>query len=396
MVLQPTTHCNLDCSYCYLPHRLRRDAMSDEVVRAVAAAVEPWTRGPAPLDIVWHGGEPTAVGVDRLDALMAAFDGLRVRHGIQTNATLLDPAWCALFRRRDVRVGVSLDGRATDNAARVNLAGRPSWAATMRGIGHLVDAGVGYHALAVVADPDPGAAADVYAFFAGLPGCRAMGFSIVEQEGVRTAPVGVSRERARAWWRAVTHAWLADRSVRVRELDLALTYAGSVRDRRAGGTEPGSNLDPGDGGPGGAPPDRRGDAEAGAVAPRGGPGWTPGGPDPLPTVAHDGSVVLFSPELAGFSCDRYGDFSAGNVTHRPLPEIVADALASPTRWEADLRRGVAACRATCGYFDFCGGGTASNRWFELGDLTATETAHCRTTRKALLDGVLAAAADLRG
>lgn len=39
LLMQPTTLCNLDCSYCYLPERKVSRRMSPEVVRAVADGV---------------------------------------------------------------------------------------------------------------------------------------------------------------------------------------------------------------------------------------------------------------------------------------------------------------------------------------------------------------------
>src|ERR1700753_265748 len=61
VVMQPTTLCNLDCAYCYLPFRGDDRRMPVEVAQAVAAAVEPWTRTER-FSIVWHGGEPPPAG----------------------------------------------------------------------------------------------------------------------------------------------------------------------------------------------------------------------------------------------------------------------------------------------------------------------------------------------
>jgi uncharacterized protein len=113
--------------------------------------------------------------------------------------------------------------------------------------------------------------------------------------------------------------------------------------------------------------------------------------DPIPTVAHDGSVVLLSPELAGFTDPRYGDFTSGNVLTTPLGEILAGAAGTP--WIAEFLRGVEACRAACPYFGFCGGAHAANRYFEQGRFDTTETDHCRNSKIRLLEGVLDHARD---
>ena len=109
--------------------------------------------------------------------------------------------------------------------------------------------------------------------------------------------------------------------------------------------------------------------------------------DPIPTVGYDGSVVLLSPELAGFTDPRYGDFASGNVLRTPLHEIIARAPAG-TAGSRDFLAGVEPCRATCPYFGFCGGAHAANRYFEHGRFTGTETDHCRNSKIRLLEGVL--------
>jgi len=108
--------------------------MPAEVANAVAATVNGWARR-GPFDVIWHGGEPLAAGIDHLDGLMAPFRG--VRHHVQTNATLIDDAWCAFFEERDVRVGLSIDGPAERDGGRVTRSGRPAHGRIVRGIERL-------------------------------------------------------------------------------------------------------------------------------------------------------------------------------------------------------------------------------------------------------------------
>src|SRR5213080_990028 len=132
VVMQPTTLCNLDCAYCYLPFRGLDQRMPVEVARAVAEAVEPWSRD-GRFSVVWHGGEPLAAGRDHLAALLEPF-GAGVEHHVQTNATLIDDAWCEFFDRHRVRVSVSVDGPAERNGDRVTRGGRPAYDRIRRGI----------------------------------------------------------------------------------------------------------------------------------------------------------------------------------------------------------------------------------------------------------------------
>lgn len=346
VVMQPTTLCNLDCSYCYLPLRASARIMSPGVAEAVAADVNRWA-ALGRFSVVWHGGEPMTAGRERLSALMEPF-APGVEHHLQTNATLIDDAWCEFFRAHDVRVSVSIDGPATENSARRDRGGRAGYPSIMKGVAALRRNGLPFAALCVVSDPRPGLAARLYEFFLEL-GCDVLGINIEEREGVNTRDNAHDPVRVRAFWSELTAAWRDSPHIHLREIEWTLRYAQAVLDDTDGELLP-RQL------------------------------------DPIPTVGYDGSVVLLSPELAGFSDPRYGDFSSGNVLATPLSALLAEPAGVP--WVAQFVDGVEACRATCPYFGFCGGGHAANRYFEHGRFDGTQTAHCRNSKINLLEGVL--------
>jgi uncharacterized protein len=354
VIMQPTTLCNLDCSYCYLPWRKVDRKMSVEVATAVAEAVEPWART-GRFSIVWHGGEPLAAGREHLAALMAPF-GPGVEHHVQTNATLIDDAWCEFFAEHDMRVSVSVDGPEARNRERVTRGAKPAYDRIMRGIGALRRHGLPFSALCVVGEPAPGLATELYDYFLGL-GCEVLGINVEELEGVNTRTNSHPEGAVKAFWAELVGAWRRDPRIHLREIEWSLRYAGAVLDGTADDLLP-----------------RR--------------------LDPIPTVAQDGSVVLLSPELAGFEDPRYGDFSSGNVLTTPLGEILAGAGGTP--WIREFLVGVEACRAQCPYFGFCGGAHAANRYFEQGRFDVTETDHCRNSKIRLLEGVLDHARDRQG
>ncbi|WP_433386062.1 cyclophane-forming radical SAM peptide maturase AmcB [Actinoplanes sp. CA-142083] len=350
VVMQPTTLCNLDCSYCYLPFRAVDKRMPVEVAAAVAASVEGFARA-GRFSVVWHGGEPLAAGRDHLAALLAPFTG--VEHHVQTNATLVDDAWCEFFAEHDVRVSVSVDGPEARNGERVTRGGKPAYDRIVRGIEALRRHDIPFSALCVVGDPRPGVAGELYEYFLEL-GCEVLGINVEEREGVNTRDNRHAAADVTAFWAELVGAWRQDPRIHLREVEWSLRYASAVLDGTADDLLP-----------------RR--------------------LDPIPTVAHDGSVVLLSPELAGFHDPRYGDFSSGNVLTTPLGEILAAAADTP--WVAEFLRGVEACRQACPYFGFCGGAHAANRYFEHGRFDMTETDHCRNSKIRLLEGVLDHARD---
>ena len=348
VIMQPTTLCNLDCSYCYLPLRAHDRRMATGVAGATAATVNEWAAAVPRFSVVWHGGEPLAAGRSHLSELMAPFVG--VEHHVQTNATLIDDAWCEFFLKHDVRIGLSIDGPRQATTQRVLRGGAPAYDRIMSGIAALRRHGLPFAALCVVGDPAPGLAEELYEFFVDL-GCHVLGVNVEEQEGVNLRSNAHDGGAVRAFWAELAGAWRRDPRIEVREVEWALRYAGAAL---AG--------------------------EADQLLPR--------RHDPIPTISYDGRVVLLSPELAGFTSDVYGDFSSGSVLDTPLSEIVESVARAPSGWIAEYLTGVEACRSTCRYFGFCGGAHAANRYFEQGRFDGTVTRHCRNSKIFLLEGVL--------
>ncbi|MFJ6616564.1 radical SAM protein [Kitasatospora sp. NPDC091335] len=128
LVVQPTGFCNLDCTYCYLPGRDNKSPMPAAVAEAVArSASELVGRHRKPLGLIWHAGEPLALGRPRFTELLQPFEELRrkglLEHAVQTNATLIDDEWCDLLTEYGFRVGVSIDGPADLTARRTDRKG---------------------------------------------------------------------------------------------------------------------------------------------------------------------------------------------------------------------------------------------------------------------------------
>ncbi|MFJ5724434.1 cyclophane-forming radical SAM peptide maturase AmcB [Streptomyces sp. NPDC093149] len=349
MLMQPTTLCNLDCTYCYLPDRKVSRRMSLEVAQAVAAGVGEWSRR-RPVAVVWHGGEPLAVGPAYFRSLMEPFgpgEEHPVIQAVQTNATLIDEAWCEVFATVPVRVTVSLDGPDGANASRVDWAGGPSTQRALSGIDALRQAGIRFGLIAVVADVSPGAATDLYRFACEL-GCDNLGVNLAEKKGVY-AGGHEPRHSVVAFWEELAACWQADPRIQVRELDHAYTY---IREELSGAAA------------------QRADRPV----------------MPLPLVTWDGDFLPVGAELAGFRSARHGPFAAGNVLDTPLTVLAARATEVP--WVAEALAGVTNCRKHCDYFTYCRGGQVANKYFETGRLDSTETTYCQTSKINLMEGIL--------
>ncbi|MBO1416712.1 cyclophane-forming radical SAM peptide maturase AmcB [Streptomyces sp. FH025] len=350
LVMQPTGFCNLDCTYCYLPNRNDKTPMpvevSEAVARSAAALVGP--AGSKPLGVIWHAGEPLALGTRRFTELLQPFESLRqagrLEHAIQTNATLINDDWCDLFTNHGFRVGVSIDGPPDLSARRVDRRGRPAFDRILRGIDKLREREVPFSLIAVVSRESithPGPLMD---FLADL-GPVNIGLNIEEYEGVNTGRTPPTREEALTFWRRVigwTRRQPAD-APSVRELDRLGRYLRMTRTQR----------------------DDR--AERSRI-------------DPLPTISKNGDVYLLSPELAGINDQAYQDFRAGNVLEQPLTAILDGAYR--LRYVEEFLDGLDECELTCEFFDYCRGSQAGNRYFEHHTFTKSETNYCRVAEQA--------------
>lgn len=358
LVMQPTAFCNIDCDYCYLPHRNDRSVMPIETVRAALRFVFDDDLNAPDFTVVWHAGEPLVLRPDWYRRAFAAVRdaaplGLALPHAIQTNGMLIDDRWCDLFLEFGVRVGVSLDGPPRlHDARRKTRSGEGTHARVMRGVDFLRRRGVPFHVICVVGAASLDAAKELMGFFEA-EGITRVGFNIEEIEGpARSSTLerpGADEAFARFFACAVERARLASPRIAIRERDGLVALIESPIYGKSGYNSQNA-------------------------------------PFAIVTVSSRGELFTFSPELAGLTDARFGNFSIGS-----LPEVnLRAALRSPVfraMWQ-DIERGVANCRETCAYFDLCLGGAPINKLSENGSFASTETMYCRLAHKAVADVVL--------
>jgi uncharacterized protein len=123
-VLKIAERCNLNCSYCYMYNKGdtsflgRPKFMSTELATAMLARIASYAqRHDLPeVTLVLHGGEPLLIGHRWVEWFLeqtrcvATSTGISLNVGVQTNGTLLDEDWIALFTGHNVTIGVSCDG----------------------------------------------------------------------------------------------------------------------------------------------------------------------------------------------------------------------------------------------------------------------------------------------
>ena len=350
VVMQPVTVCNLDCSYCYLPTRHLNLKMFEWVAKDIAKAISEQSTTKQ-VAVIWHGGEPLATGLNHFRKLLLPFEELRlsgkVAHYIQTNATLINSKWCDLFEQFDFRIGVSIDGPEWANLNRIDLAGKPTFKKIMNGINWLKKREIPFSVIAVVHAANITRPEELYSFFSEL-GCHSLAINVEEQEGVNVSGGLIDDNSVSTFWKMLYASWESNPVIRIREFDMSLQYVEAILEEL--------NIE-----------------NAFKM-------------DPFPTISWDGGVILLSPEFAGIKSEVHNDFVVGNLVNNNLSDIIR--MGRNAQYVVDFVEGVMACKAECPYYQFCGGGQASNKFFEHGTTKATETIYCRNSKKRLLEAIL--------
>jgi len=360
VVIQSTSFCNLNCDYCYLPDRQTKNQLSLDLIPTIMKTVleSPFIGGD--FTILWHAGEPLALPVSFYDQATYLIreaekryktQPIQIFQSLQTNATLINQAWCDCFLRNGIYVGVSLDGPAfLHDIHRQTYRGLGTHAAAMRGISLLQKNQIPFNVIAVLTQDSLDYPEEIFNFFLEN-GITEVGFNMEEAEGVHqnstlNQPGIESRYRAfiQRFWELTVQT---KGSLRLREFETMCTLA--YGDFRLEST----------------------DMNRAFV---------------IVNFDYQGNFSTFDPELLAVKIEPYGDLILGNV--------LRDTLASVCDGEKfrqiyqDMSAGVELCRQNCDYFGLCGGGAGSNKYWENGTLNSSETKACRHRIQAIADVVL--------
>ena len=349
LVIQATSLCNLDCSYCYLPDRQKRRVFDlNQLPILVERIYESPFWGPQ-LSILWHAGEPLTLPCsfyDEASTILAEQtselqnQGVQIEQHVQTNATLINDQWCECFKRNRIVVGVSIDGpESIHDSHRRFRNGKGSYALTMRGIRKLQKHNIPVHAIAVLTSSALDDPERMYTFFRDN-GIHDLGFNVEEQEGVNSQSSMQGLDREKQYHNFLKSFWNYNQKdgfpIRLREFDQVMEMiAGGQRLLQNEMNRPYSIL----------------------------------------SVDSAGNFSTFDPELLSVETKKYGLFNLGNIRDHTLVE----ATQSDTfhRLLKDMSHGTTLCREQCDYYGFCGGGNGSNKYWEHGTLAASETCACR-------------------
>lgn len=359
VVIQPTTFCNLDCDYCYLPDRQLKYKLSLDLLEPIFKNIFSSQFVGEKFTVVWHAGEPLTVPIAFYESAFQKINQLNeelksnrcsISHSIQTNGTLIDQAWCNLIKKYKVKIGVSLDGPAfIHDAHRKTKKGIGTHASIMRGISLLQESNIDFNVIAVLTKDSLDYPDELFNFFLEQK-IKYVGFNIEEIEGINKASsfgdVDIE-ERYRAFMQRFYELVKGTNGeLRIREFENIRDFIYEKIDATKGQFTPFSMLN----------------------------------------IKYNGEFSTFSPELLSIESSTYEDFILGNILHDSLESVCkTDKFQEMNQ---DIQAGVSLCKQSCRYFSLCGGGAPSNKYFENGSFRTSETMYCRYTKKVITDIVL--------
>ena len=285
-------------------------------------------------------------------------------YSVQTNATLINPAWCRLFSEYQFSIGVSMDGpQLIHDSNRVGWTGKGSYSRALRGIEHLQAHGIKYVGICVLTDYSLDYPDEIFDFFVDH-GFASFGFNSEEIEAAHTRSTLLAgstlkhfsqvKRRYVQFMTRIVERWIqAGGAVQIRELEHQSSNI-ALRSLR----------------PSMVPMQ---DVSSGMK---------------IITVRADGALLTFSPELASGTLEDKDAFVVGHVDEVvELEDICADLRYQQMR--TAIRSGIEKCRQQCDYFGVCGGGWPSNKYFENGTFDCAETRNCSLHIKSLTDVIMA-------
>jgi uncharacterized protein len=356
VVIQPTPFCNINCRYCYLPHRSVTKRISPETLSRIFKLLFSSPFVSDDITIVWHAGEPLVLPISFYTQAFGLIRNwnireVHVKNSFQTNATLITQDWCDFFKQYRVQVGISLDGpKYIHDASRVDRAGKGTFDRVLRGISLLQENAIPFSVIAVITKASVSYPDELWKFFMDLHPKR-LGFNAEEIEGIHKQSSLQTDEdihRYQCFFKRILELSNTSRSViSVREVESLLGHLqhDSLDTRSQTNT-------------------------------------------PLSILSFDcyGNISTFSPELLTMTHPSYKSFIFGNVFEGTLEDVLTNP--NFVSVNVEIQEGVSRCQQSCNYFLFCGGGCPSNKVSEHGTFASTETIACRLKIKATADALM--------
>lgn len=356
LVIQATPFCNINCKYCYLSDRLSKHVISTEILIQTFEKVLNSPLVSKDLTVAWHAGEPLAAPIRLYEDAIRIIEEvnrnkIRLHHSIQTNGMLINQKWCDFINKYKINIGISIDGpESLNDINRKTRSGKGTFNQTMKGVSYLRQNNIDFNVITVLSRTTLLYPVELHDFYL-QNSIYNVGFNIEEIEGINASSSLESKDDSALKefvFFVKTFLSLTKKSgIKVREFNYLMSLIeGSVSIEDKSQRDPFSILN----------------------------------------IDCKGNFSTFSPELLDAKSELFGDFILGNIMEDNFESVVTSDKFSIINHE--IQKGVMRCKETCSYFSLCGGGEPSNKFFENGSLSSTETLYCKLAKKILGDIII--------
>ncbi|EEM17485.1 GRRM system radical SAM/SPASM domain protein [Bacillus pseudomycoides] len=364
IVIQPSSLCNLNCSYCYVPERQNSMIIEDSTLENIFSKTLSSTIVSDHIEYLWHAGEPLTVGISFYEKIIDYIkkyniENRKVINSVQTNGTLLSAKWCEFFKENHFKIGISMDGpEFLHNQNRKDWSGKGSHHIAMRGVNLLKEYGLDFGAICVLTKESLHYPEEIFYFFYEND-FKWVGFNVEEIENSNHSTSLNSGKLEN-----ITRMY---NSFMSRLFDLWQQHRDKITIREFQNMCSAINI-------------KLKDRHFYCV------------PDEIQklrivTIQKNGSITTNSPEFAGSSNKELNNFIVGNINSLDSFEHIINNDIY-LKLQVEIENGVKNCADTCLYFDLCGGGSPSNKYFENGSISSTETITCILHKQILASVVI--------
>lgn len=365
VLIQPTSLCNLNCRYCYVPDRKIPGIISDSVLATIFTKI---LKSPVIHDYLvvnWHAGEPLVVGIPFYKKAVALCNQnnvhqLNIKHVIQTNAVLITEEWCKFFTETpQFEVRVSIDGPDF-----LHDLSRRTWRDTgthklvLAGIEKLKKHNIPISVICVLTETSLNYPTEIFDFFQDL-GITSLAFNLEEIEGTHTDSSVLKTDKSEIRNKYIAFFetffslfWQQKAGFSVREFEAIATH---LRELQKNDTYKPVCIESQD--------------------------------RAIVTILKNGDVSTYGPELASGTSSNPRQFVIGNIMDVAYFEDIFQNQCY-LDIQAKVAKGYTNCFENCCYFHFCGGGNPANKFYEHGRFDVAETKYCQLHRQTLTSVIL--------
>ena len=342
IVLQSTPFCNISCKYCYLPERNQKAKLSLDNFETILKNVRENFDLEKELTLLWHSGEPFVLGPEYYETAMAIsekiFNNNTLSFNFQTNGLLLNSKMRNIYNSPNVKIGLSLDGNEQmHDAKRIKRDGSGTFRKVMDAVNLLNKESISFSVICVL-NEDYLERPELYDEFFAKIGVSAVTFLNPTNEGVSKqgfAATSLIKKRLTIFYKYfVQQKFLGKAKFAVNPVDGMIRHVTSSIPLNLSHDEQHAYR--------------------------------------ILSIGVDGKISTFSPELAGFHHKEHGSFYIGNALNNL--DIDCQKL---SKFQGEIYTGIKRCKEQCEYFEVCGGGLPTNKFFETGRFDSTEHTSCQ-------------------